>query len=96
MLRYFFSNEVTTPIDPLIDEILDQMKTKGPDSTEYPDLLRHLERLHTLKAKDRRMPVSRDTIALICANLAGILLIVAYEQKHVMTSKALNQIIHPR
>lgn len=96
VLRYFFSNEVTTPIDPLIDVVLEKMQTKGPDSEEYPDLMAYLERLHELKAKDRRAPVSRDTVALIAGNLLGILLIVAYEQKHVMTSKARDMIIRPR
>jgi hypothetical protein len=97
VLRYFFSNEVTvTPVDNLIDEVLDQMKAKGSESSDYPLMMTHLERLYELKAKDRQEPVSRDTIALIVGNLIGIILIVAYEQKHVMTSKAKDMIIRPR
>jgi len=46
--------------------------------------------------KEHREPISRDTIALIAGNLMGILLIVAYEQKHVITSKGFGQVIRPK
>lgn len=95
MLRLFLHDEAKQPIDKQIDAILDEMTTKGVDSEEYPKLIGFLERLHGLKKKDKLPPVSRDTIAMIAGNLLGILLIVAYEQKHVMTSKGLNQLIRP-
>lgn len=96
MLRYFFRNDMTTPVDGLIDAVLEEMQTAGVTSEEYPELMTHLERLNEIKARTRQAPVSRDTIALIFGNLMGILLIVAYEQKHVMTSKGFNQIIRPK
>lgn len=95
MLRQFFRSETTRPVDPEIDAVLDKMHAIGVDSEEYPTLMTYLERLHEIKAKVRRDPVSRDTIALVAGNLLGILLIVAYEQKHVMTSKGFSQIIRP-
>jgi hypothetical protein len=33
---------------------------------------------------------------MILGNLMGILVIVAYEQKHVMTSKGFSQLIRPK
>ena len=39
-----------------------------------------------------RKTVSADTIALIGANLAGILMILSYEHANVITSKAIQQI----
>ncbi len=83
-------------MDDQIDEILTQMGALGPSAEEYSEMLAYLERLYELKAKARREPVSRDTMALIAGNLMGILLIVAYEQKHVMTSKGFTQIIRPK
>lgn len=95
-LRHIFRKDQEEPLDELINEVLSQMNTLGPDSDEYPRLMAYLERLHELKAKSRRDPVSSDTLALIAGNLMGILLIVAYEQKHVMTSKGFTQIIRPK
>ncbi len=65
-------------------------------SDEYSKLMAYLERLNEVKARERRDPVSRDTVALVVGNLVGILLIVAYEQKHVMSTKGFNQIIRPK
>ena len=95
MRKLFSKNAKTTPVDDLITAVLIEMQMNGVDSEEYPKLMTYLERLQQVKAKERRAPVSRDTVALIVGNLMGILLIVAYEQKHVMTSKGFTQIIQP-
>lgn len=39
---------------------------------------------------DRRRKISPDTLALIGANLAGIVVIIGYERMNVITSKALS------
>jgi hypothetical protein len=96
MLTRLFTNDNVTPVDSLIDAVLEEMHAKGVYSDDYPDLMRKLEKLYKLKTKDRRPTVSPDTLALIAGNLLGILVIVAYEQKHVMTSKAMTQIIRPK
>lgn len=96
MLREFFSNDTSTTVDEQISAILAAMKRAGVDSEEYPKLIGYLERLTDVKDKVVQKPVSRDTIALIGGNLLGILLIVAYEQRHVMTSQGFRQIIRPR
>jgi hypothetical protein len=96
MWRFFFGSEKAVPIDSLIDDVLDEMRKAGVNSEEYSELMTHLERLYKMKREDRTNPISRDTIALIAGNLLGILIIVAYEQKHVMTSKGFSQIIHPK
>ncbi len=96
MRRYFFRNEKITPVDTLIESVQIEMRLVGVYSDEYPKLMAYLERLNEVKAKERRDPVSRDTVALVVGNLMGILLIVAYEQKHVMSTKGFNQIIQPK
>lgn len=70
--------------------LLDQMASTDLGSDEYERLLTELERITQLKTNDRRPRVSRDTLVIAAANLLGILIIVAYEQNHVMTSKGLN------
>lgn len=95
-LRYSLTNETETPLDKQIASVLKEMSAVGVTSTDYPALMTILERLHGLRIKERRDPISRDTIALIAGNLMGILLIVAYEQKHVITSKGFGQVIRPR
>lgn len=95
-MRNPFRKEVITPIDPLIEDILSRMQQLGVTSEEYPKLMTLLERLYKLKKTQNREPLSRDTIAMVGGNLMGILLIVAYEQKHVMTSKGFNHLIRPK
>ena len=96
MLRQIFEKDKTVPVDALIDAVLEEMHKIGVTSDEYQKMMTYLERLYEIKAKDRQPPVSRDTIAIVAGNLLGILVIVAYEQKHVMTSKGFSQIIRPR
>lgn len=95
MLRHFFGND-PTPVNGQIEVVLNEMQRKGVNSEEYPKLLAYLERLNEVKVNERQNPLDRNTVALIFGNLMGILLIVAYEQKHVMTSKGFSQIIRPR
>lgn len=91
-----FRKEKTHPLDGQINGILVIMNDTSVLSEEYPTLIRHLERFHEIKNNEKPDPVSRDTLALIAGNLLGILTIVAYEQKHVMTSKGFSQILRPR
>lgn len=96
MLRDFFTNdEDMTLVDGQIEAVLEEMKTYGVAAPEYESLMTKLERLYEVKAKRKPKPISRDTLAIVAGNLVGILLIVAYEQKHVLSSKGINQIIRP-
>lgn len=77
-----------TAIDDEIKSVLDEMSRKGPLDEVYPDLLEKLERLYKLKASNRPERVSQDTLWMVGGNVFLGFLMVAYEQKHVMTSKA--------
>lgn len=94
-LKYFFKNRDDHEIDSQITDVLEAMKKDTPQGDKFPKLLVYLDRLHDMKAKTSRVSVSPDTIALVVGNLLGIILIIAYEQKHVMTSKALAERIRP-
>lgn len=96
MLKYFLTNEQTSPVDAEIDAVLGAMQKVGVDHEKYPQLMTHLERLYEVKAKSRAPRISRDVWVTAGANLLGILIIVAYEQKHVLTSKGFSHIIRPK
>jgi hypothetical protein len=94
--RFRKNDEEPTPVDDLIERILEKMMREPVGTDEYSKMLGQLEQLYKIKGQETRETVSRDTLALIAGNLMGILLIVIYEQKHVMRSKGLSQIMRPR
>ena len=72
-----------------IDDVLACMKETTPDQEEYPQYLSYLERLRKLEESDKiSLRPSADTIVTVLGNLLVVVVIVAYEQKHVMVSKA--------
>lgn len=74
-------------LDVAIKEALSYLVTSEPDDEEYEELLRKIERLYALKALGKKR-ASPDTMWLVAGNLLGILVIVAYEQRHVFVSRA--------
>jgi hypothetical protein len=85
-----FRRDETTIYDEPIARVLADMETYGPDAPEYPQLVERLAELSKIQSENRKKRISPDTLAIVLGNLAGILIIVAYEQKHVMNSKGLN------
>jgi hypothetical protein len=61
----------------------------SPTDKGYAEALSCVERLEALRTGKSKMRVSPDTVALIIANLAGIVLILQHERAHVVVSKAL-------
>lgn len=88
MLRRFVKDRPSMFDEP-INKILDELKTLDPEVPEYRTMLNHLEALNKMKLEEKRNRVSPDTVAIVAGNLVGILIIVMYEQKHVVVSKAL-------
>jgi hypothetical protein len=85
-----FRSAKTTIYDPPIVKVLEAMQTYDQGDAEFATALENLERLTKLKeAEKQKSRVSPDTIAIVAGNLVGILVMVGYEQSHVMTSKAL-------
>lgn len=95
MLRKFWRRDKPSILDEPIEKVLKEMKEYGPDAPEYPKLVAHLERLIRLK-QEEKSKVSPDTMAIVIGNLVGILIIVSYEQSHVMVSKGVGFILRPR
>lgn len=72
-----------------IDSVLKAMETEEPNTERYAQMADQLVKLYAIKNENRSRRVSPDTLAGIIANLFGIGIIVGYEQKHIITSKAL-------
>lgn len=90
------NREESEKLNKVVDKLLNTLMTYNPEDKEFIDAMNHLDRITQMRAKDRPSPVSRDTMAIVIGNLLGILVIVAYEQKHVMTSKGLGQLLKPK
>jgi hypothetical protein len=82
-------------LDEPIDKLLEELRAYDPNSTEFAAAMEHLETLTKMRAEEHRFPVSPETMALVVGNLVGILIIVGYEQKHVVTSKAMTMLNRP-
>lgn len=82
-------NRPKTDLDIAIDDAT--LRVLRADTESIRDTcLTNLERLHKLRNDTRSEPVSRNTLVTAGANLVGIAVIVGYEQRHVVTSKALS------
>lgn len=84
----YFRKEEPIVIDEQIEKLRTELNTYDVDSEEYRVALGYLERVMELKTQPRHGRVTPDTMAHVIGTLLGIVIIVAYEQKHVMTSKA--------
>lgn len=97
MLRKIFGkSENDEELDARIRTLLQEMSGLEILTDAYQNHLTTLERLTKLRETNTKAGVSKDTVLLVAGNLVGLILIMAYEQKHVMTTKGLNQLIKPR
>lgn len=90
---------LTTKTDVLEDVIraaLKQLIDEPLGTDEYDRKVDQIAKLYDLKKQSASDKVSKDTLYTVCANLAGILLILNYERAHVVTSKAIGFVMKPR
>ena len=77
-----------TALDGELERMFIEMNELEIDSEEYKLRLEYLERLTALKP-EKGKPLSNDAKLQAGTSLLSILMIVVYEQHHVLTSKAL-------
>jgi len=75
-------------LTPVIDKLLVELDTYSPDSPEFNDAFKKLKKLYALRSKDKQR-IDPNTLLTGAFHILGIVAIVAYEQKHVFTSKGL-------
>lgn len=82
-------------LDAVEAKLLKELEVHDPESKEFQEAFNHLERVINLRSKEKKT-FSPDQMLLVFGNLLGILIVVAYEQKHVMTSKAKDFTLKPK
>lgn len=85
-----------TELEKAINSIFEELKTFTSDSKEFAEMTAQLDRLYKLKEHDAPRRVSPDTWLIVGGNLLGILMIVGFEQRNVVTSKALGLLMKLR
>lgn len=83
-------------LDAPIAKVLSEMETYSPETPEYKNAIKQLDRLMKMKAKDSPKRISPDAVLSAVAYILGIGIIVTYEHKHVLVSKALSFIQKPK
>lgn len=77
-----------TPLDEAYDALLAKLAEMSPETKEYAKTLKRVSELTALKEQAAPKRVSKETLLIVAGNLAGIALILGYEQANVVTSKA--------
>lgn len=85
-----------SPLEKEIDSILARMSGELPDTDDYAKMADQLVKLYKLKEVDSKRKLSPDALAAVAGNLIGILVIIGYEHKNVITSKALSFVMKSR
>lgn len=81
-----FSKE-PSGLDKAIDQILAEMQGFTCDDDTYDKMTDQLVKLHALKTNEKCERISKDTLAIIAGNLAVAVIVVAYEQRSIVTTR---------
>ena len=92
----FSRTKQSTLLDRATDRAIRELDRHPIGSENYVKTMDLVERLHRLKQNEKADPVSKDTLALVSANLLGIIMIIKHEYVNVITSRAMNLLIKPR
>lgn len=88
------SNDETHPLDAAIDDLIRSLASMSEGEEIHTQAVQSLKTLMELrnadKAEARKLPVSPEVLTAAGAHILGILLILGFEQKHVLTSKAMS------
>lgn len=81
-------------LETMIDRAYDELMEVGLSDESWHTAHRKLNAL--LELRDSPQKISPDTLALIGANLVGILIIITHEHVNVITTKAFSQLLRLR
>ena len=95
MFRSPFTKE-PTDLENAIARLHEIMRDEEPMSEEYQICIKHLKSLEKLKNNTRSRRPSPDAMLAAGGSILGILIIVAYEHSHVLTSKSLSFLLKPK
>ena len=79
-----------------LDRALTELSKFDVGSEEYAKAIKNIDMLCAARAQKATDAPSIDTILMVAANLLGIIVVLNYEQTHILTSKAMNFILKGR
>lgn len=92
-MKFWSRKDQPTPLDDLIEDAYAALKGMDESTEAYSEALRNLKELLEISATEKkRTTPSPEAVLSAAASLAGIVLILAFEQKHVITTKSLGMI----
>lgn len=88
MFNLKFKKTEPSDLENEIARLFKILKECVPGTARYNEVSDQIAKLYKLKEVDSKSGVSKDAMVGAATNLAGILLVLHYEQLHVITSKA--------
>lgn len=88
MFTWKFKKTEPTDLENEIARLFKILKDCMPGTARYNEVSDQIAKLYKLKEVDSKSAVSKDAMVGAATNLAGILMVLHYEQLHVITSKA--------
>ena len=95
-MQGFRKSETAIHLEEQKKAVLQRMDEVGVDSEEYSKLMKHLKELTEIEKSQNRAPVSMDTIASVIGSLTGIFVVVLFEQRRILQTRALNMLPRPK
>lgn len=83
-------------LEDAFDRTIRYLRVLEVNSPEYAKTLGHAVTLHKMLVEEKTPSVSKDTMAVVGANLLGIVLIIKHEFVNVVTSRAMSLLLKPR
>lgn len=85
-----------TLLENAMEKALRELDGYSIGSGDYTKTLDQVIKLHKMIEDEKSSAVSKDTLAIVAANLLGIVMIIQHEHLHPITSRAMNLVIKPR
>lgn len=89
----FSRNREKSLLEQETERVLRILNGQEIGSQEYVKTMKALTDLHKMREEETPKPVSRDTLAIVGANLLGILMVIRYENVNVIVSRAMSMIL---
>lgn len=74
-------------LDEAIDQLLDELITLTGDDPMYAKTADQLKKLYEIKDNTKPDRIKLDTLVTVGGNIAIAVMIIAFEQQHVITTK---------
>lgn len=93
----FKREQTPSVLDSVIENLISEMAGYDPGDEVYTKAAANLKVLMEAKAAEPKQPaVSPDTLAVVAANIVGIVMILAFEKNGIITSRAFSLVTRTR